>query len=207
MSKKYEMMKLQNILVYLLLVATVVLYVLYLTEKKTESVAVQSTDTLSNRGEHKIAFVNVDTLLKQYQFYDELEKKLLERQKGMEIELNRKMAAFEKEAQEFQRKVQLNSFLSEESARRQQQELIMKEQNLYKLREDLTVQLAKESQELEKQLLDTVTNFLKEFNANHTYDYILNKAAMLYGNDALDITDTLVYLLNKRYEASKARKK
>ncbi len=117
------------------------------------------------------------------------------------------MAAFEKEAQEFQRKVQLNSFLSEESARRQQQELIMKEQNLYKLREDLTVQLAKESQELEKQLLDTVTNFLKEFNANHTYDYILNKAAMLYGNDALDITDTLVYLLNKRYEASKARKK
>ncbi len=201
------MMKLQNILVYLLLVATVVLYVLYLTEKKTESVAVQSTDTLSNRGEHKIAFVNVDTLLKQYQFYDELEKKLLERQKGMEIELNRKMAAFEKEAQEFQRKVQLNSFLSEESARRQQQELIMKEQNLYKLREDLTVQLAKESQELEKQLLDTVTNFLKEFNANHTYDYILNKAAMLYGNDALDITDTLVYLLNKRYEASKARKK
>ncbi len=121
----------------------------------------------------------------------------------MESDLNKKMAAFEKEVQEFQKKVQLNSFLSEESARRQQQDLVMKEQNLYKLREELTLQLAKETQELEKQLLDTVTNFLKEFNANKTYDFILNKAAVLYGNEAFDITDTIIFLLNKRYESQK----
>lgn len=124
----------------------------------------------------------------------------------MENDLNKKMSAFEKDVQDFQKKVQMNSFISEESARRQQQDLMMKEQELYKLREDLSMQLAKETQALEKQLLDTVMNFLKEFNANHAYDFIFNKAALLYGSDALDITDTLIYLLNKRYEAVKPKK-
>ncbi len=201
------MQKAHNVLIYVLLLAIVVLYVLFFTEKKVEvsSYQLQNFDTIQRNDQLKIAFVNVDTLLKNYKFYDELEKKLLEKQKNMENDLNRKMAAFEKEVQEFQKKVQLNSFLSEESARRQQQDLMMKEQNLYKLREDLSIQLAKETQKLEKQLLDTVTNFLKEFNAHRTYDFILNKAALLYGNEGDDITDTLTLLLNKRYEAIKSR--
>ncbi len=201
------MQKVHNVLIYVLLLAIVVLYVLFFTEKKVEvsSYQLQNFDTIQRNDQLKIAFVNVDTLLKNYKFYDELEKKLLEKQKNMENDLNRKMAAFEKEVQEFQKKVQLNSFLSEESARRQQQDLMMKEQNLYKLREDLSIQLAKETQKLEKQLLDTVTNFLKEFNAHRTYDFILNKAALLYGNEGDDITDTLTLLLNKRYEAIKSR--
>jgi outer membrane protein len=154
-----------------------------------------------------IAFVNVDTLLRNYKFYDELESHLLEKQKKYEDELNRKMAAFEKEAAEFQKKVQMNSFLSMESAQRQEQELMQKQQSLIQLREDLTNKFMLETQELDKQLLDTVTMFLEEFNADKKYRYILNYNSFLYGEPALDITDTLIILLNQRYEELNPPKK
>lgn len=199
------MQKTTSILIGLLFVAVIVLFVLVLSKNNSENASLKISNDSTNAQNIgcKIAYINIDSLLKNYKFYEDLENKLLEKQKSMESDLNRKMTAFEKEVQDFQKKVQLNSFLSEESARRQQQDLMMKEQNLYKLREDMSIQLAKETQELEKQLLDTVTNFLKEFNANSTYDFILNKAAILHGNEALDITDTIIFLLNNRYKSKK----
>lgn len=197
------MQKVQQIILAVFGIAIIALFIIIFSQyKKSEPTNDLNTNDTSIHKEHKIAFVNVDSLLKKYKFYEVLEQKLMDKQKSLENDLNRKMAAFEKEAQEFQRKVQTNSFLSQESAQRQEQELMIKQQNLFKLREDLSNELAQESQNLEKQLLDTVTNFLKEFNANKKYDYILNKAAMLYGDEGLDITDTLVNLLNKRYESN-----
>jgi len=190
----------------LLFAGIILVLIIYLTSgnKNTEQTSNTYRDTLiTNTLNYRIAYINVDTLLKKYKYYEILEKKLLDKQKSLEKSLNSKMQEFEKEVKEFQKKIQLNSFLSEESAKRQQQELMIKEQDLYKMREDLSLQLAKETQEFEKQLLDTVINFLKEYNRDNKYDFIFNKAALLYGVEAMDITDTIVYLLNQRYEASK----
>lgn len=201
------MQKVQQIILVVFGIAIIALFVIVFTKNKhsLQSNNLNINDTII-RSEHKIAYVNVDSLLKKYKFYEVLEQRLLNKQKSLESDLNRKMAAFEKEAQEFQRKVQTNSFLSQESAQRQEQELMIKQQNLFKLREELSNELAQESQNLEKQLLDTVTNFLKEFNSNKKYDYILNKAAILYGDEGLDITDTLVNMLNSRYKSAEKAK-
>lgn len=192
-----------------LFIAVVVLFVLHFSSKsscKTESQKQSSKKAVNVQVNDDIAYINVDTLLKKYKFYEELESKLMEKQKGMESDLNRKSASFEKEAAEFQKKVQNNSFLSQESAQRQEQELMEKQQNLYKLREDLSNELMKESQGLEKQLLDTVTNFLKEFNSEGKYRYILNSATFLFGNEGLNITDTVAGILNERYSALSIKK-
>lgn len=162
-------------------------------------------DSLLANVNDDIAYISVDSLLRNYTFYEDLETKLLEKQKTMEADLNRKMSAFEKEANEFQKKVQNNSFLSQESAQRQEQDLMQKQQNLYKLRDDLTLELQKESQNLELQLLDTVTSFLKEFNKDRKYRYILNSGSFLYGNEGLDITDTITSLLNSRYKSKEIK--
>ncbi len=189
-----------------LFVAVGVLFVMHFTCKSSCSKnggnsGNSKNDSLRASVNDDIAFINVDSLLRNYKYYDFLESKLLEKQKSLEADLNKKMAAFEKEANEFQRKVQNNSFLSQESAQRQQEELMEKQQNLYKLRDDLSNELMKASSDLEKQLLDTVTNFLKEYNKEQNYRYILNSAGFLYGNEALDITDTIASMLNLRYEA------
>ena len=196
------MKNLSLILNALLFIAVIVLFILHFSSKPSINddikKSVNKTDSIPANND--IAYISVDSLLKKYNLYEELENKLMEKQKGMESDLNRKSAAFEKEAAEFQKKVQSNSFLSQESAQRQEQELMEKQQNLYKLREDLSNELAQEGQKLELQLLDTVTNFLREFNKDGKYRYILNSASFLYGNSYLNITDTVTTLLNSRYQ-------
>jgi outer membrane protein len=197
-----NMKNISLILNALLFIAVIILFILHFSFKTSTSgdtkKSVNKTDSIPANND--IAYISVDSLLKKYNLYEELENKLMEKQKGMESDLNRKSAAFEKEAAEFQKKVQNNSFLSQESAQRQEQELMEKQQNLYKLREDLSNELMLEGQNLEKQLLDTVTNFLIEFNKDGKYRYILNSASFLYGNSYLNITDTITTLLNNRYQ-------
>ena len=202
------MKNLSNLFMVVLFIAVTALFILHFTGKnKVEAnTDVKSNDSLAFNGSDDIAFVNVDSLLKNYKYYDVLEDKLLEKQKSLEADLNRRMAAFEKEANEFQKKVQNNSFLSQESAQRQQADLMEKQQNLYKLREDLSNELMKTSADLEKQLLDTVLNFIQEFNKDQKYRYILNSAGFLYGNEALNITDTIASMLNMRYEEANPEK-
>lgn len=203
------MKNLSLILNAILIVAVGVLFVMQFTCKNScsggDSKKNAKKDSLLANVNDDIAYINVDSLLGNYNFYEELEARLLEKQKSMESDLNKKMAAFEKEANEFQKKVQNNSFLSQESAQRQQEELMQKQQNLYKLRDDLTLELQKEGQNLELQLLDTVTNFLKEFNKDRKYRYIMNSASFLYGNEGLDITDTIASLLNGRYQSKEIK--
>jgi len=55
------------------------------------------------------------------------------------------------------------------------------------------------------QLLDTVTNFLKIFNKDMKYRYILNSGSFLYGNEGLNITDTITSLLNSRYKSKETK--
>jgi len=155
---------------------------------------------------NKYASINIDTLLKRYEYAKEMETQLLDKQKKLETELQYKMASFEKEAAEFQKKVQANAFLSMESAQRQEQELYEKQQNLLKWKDDMSLQLAQESQALEQQLLDTVNVFIADFNKTEKYEIIFNAAAFLYGHKGLDITDTVVVLLNERYKRFKTSK-
>jgi outer membrane protein len=190
--------------------AVVVLFILHFTSTSGSPGTSESNDTASSEVDTiipmKFASINVDTLLNQYEYAKEMEDKLMKKQKGLEDELARKMAAFEKEATDFQKKVQANAFLSMESAQRQEQELYEKQQKLLKWKDDVSLQLAKESQQLELQLLDTVNQFIRDYNKSERYEIIFNSAAFLFGHQGLDITDTVVVLLNERYHKFKPAK-
>lgn len=54
-------------------------------------------------------------------------------------------------------------------------------------------------QQSQKQLNDSIDNFLKEYAAKNHYDVILKKAAAFYLNPSLDVTNEVIEGLNKRY--------
>lgn len=156
-----------------------------------------------------IVYINIDTLLNNYDFYNDLKDKLLKKQKNIENELNRKSAEFEKEAMVFQQKVQNNAFLSLESAQQQEQELIQKQQNLLQLKETLSMQLLEQEQGMNRQLHDSIIVFIKEFNKIFNYQFILSKTfggGLIYANDSFDITDTIISGLNTKYRKIKLEK-
>jgi outer membrane protein len=201
----------------LIITGIIVLFILYFNQRNThtaknvipqndkkENSAILATNL--NNGEYKFAYINVDTLLAKYKLADELQEKLLKKQKQLEASLNKKTEEFQKQAAEFQEKVQTNSFLSLESAKAQEQELYEKQQKLLAYKDQISQEILQENQRLNKQLLDSVTNFLEEFNKKAGYTFIFNYATMLYALPSCDITDTVVKALNKRYETANSKK-
>lgn len=206
------MKQLSIILNAVLLISVALLYFMFFSSKKQNKTTNQNVKTAvfdsSSASKLSIVYLNTDSLLIQYILAKDLNDQLVKKQKISKANLETKAASFEKEAAAFQEKVQRNGFLTQQSAEAQQQELMQKQQNLQQLEYDLTQQLGKEQQELNRQLYDSIVNFLKIYNQKYNYQFILGHTpggGLLYANENLDITDTIIKSLNARYTASKKK--
>ena len=150
-----------------------------------------------------IAYLNTDSLLVNYVFAQEANEKLMKKQEDARLKLNTKARTLQNEMADFQRKLENNAFLSRERAEKEQQRLIKKQQELQELEAKLTEDIMIENQRLNMQLADTVTYFLKEFNADGRYHVILSNSAkdnVLMAAESYNITNEVINQLNARYK-------
>ena len=149
-----------------------------------------------------VAYLNVDSLLANYVFAQEANETLMKKQEDARLKMNTKLRTFQNEISEFQRKLENNAFLSRERAEKEQQRLAKKEQELQALEAKLTEDILLENQNLNKQLVDSLNSFLKEFNADGRYHVILSNNAndnVLMAAEQYDITSEVIEGMNKRY--------
>lgn len=160
-----------------------------------------------------IAIVNIDSILKYYTLAVESSEKLMSSYEASMVQLDTKARAFQKEyetfqkdAMDFQRKVEAGAFLSRERAESEQarlqtkgQQLEKKQVDLENLRQKLSNDFAVQQQELTLQLADSIQTFLKDFNADGRYHLILNEAALMNKVAGYDVTNEVVEGLNARY--------
>ncbi len=187
--------------------------------------APQQAAVLAGNSGCNVAFVNVDSLMRNYKLAIKLSDQMMDKRESAEASFrqkinelqtafNAKAQAFQANAEDFQRKVQYNSFTSLERAQeaqaklqKEQQKLQEKEQEYQKEMQVLDAKLSQELAELEaslsKQLNDTLSNFLKEY-ANGRYSLIIANSVMnnnvLYSAPGVDITEDVINILNKRYK-------
>ena len=148
-----------------------------------------------------VAYLNVDSLLANYTFAQEASEKLMTKQEDARVKMNTKLRTFQNEVADFQRKLENNGFLSRERAEQAQQKLAKKEQELQELEAKLTQDIMIENQKLNVQLADSLTNYLKEFNADGRYHVILSNTAkdnVLMAAEQYDITTQVIDGLNAR---------
>ncbi len=149
-----------------------------------------------------IAYVNVDSLLINYNFAKDLNETLLRKQENSRANLNEKGKVLEAEMADFQKKVQNNAFLSRERAESEQRRLMGKQQELQQLEQRLSNELMVEQQKMNEQLRDTINAFLKEYNKTKNYHLIISNTMndnVLYAKDAYNITNDVVKKLNELY--------
>ena len=185
-----------------LVVAVAVLFFLHFSGSKAETKNVKSKN-IETAESGEIAYVNIDSLTKNYKFFEDLRELLMQKQQNSELSLNRKGAAYEKEAMDFQEKVQKH-LITQRQAEEMQQKLIAKQQTILKLRETLGMQLAQDEAAMNKQLHDSINSFLLDFN-NDRFKMILSISIgqnLLYGDETLDITEEVIEGLNNRYNGS-----
>ena len=61
-------------------------------------------------------------------------------------------------------------------------------------------ELKKESDTKMKEIIDSIKDAVKNYAIDNGFDLIINKSAILYGKDGIDITGSILEKLNKEYK-------
>lgn len=172
--------------------------------KKESEVTRTFTSGEDTTGILPIAYVNVDSLLQNYNYSKDLNEIILKKSENSRASITQKARSLQSEMQDFQRKVENNAFLTRERAESEQQRLINKQQELQNLDNQLAQELVAEQQRVSEQLRDTLVSQLKEFNKDKHFQVIFSNTVgdnILLAGDAYDITGELIEYLNKNYSS------
>lgn len=200
------MNKTQILIDSILAVGIITLFALFFTQKPAGEASVSTENAPVAEGNLPIAYLNLDSVLTQYQFAVEASDKLMNKQEDARLKLNTKARTLQSEAADFQKKLENGAFMSRDRAEQKQQELMKKQQDLQELEAKLTNDIMLENQKLNMQLADTINNFLSEFNADGRYQVIFSNAGkdnILQAAAGYDITAEVVSALNARYNNKK----
>ena len=158
----------------------------------------------------KIAYIEVDSLMTQYDFAKDYSVTLQKKSNNARNTLTQKGNQLQAAVNNFQQKLQNNGFQSREQAAGVQTAIERQQRDLQELQARLENELANETQKFNMALRDSLNNFLTSYNKDKKFDMILSKSGdnILFANKKFDITQDVINGLNKRYKpAASAAKK
>lgn len=150
-----------------------------------------------------IRYVDIDSVMATYTLSKELDeqgRKLMLDYQRME---NQKSNELNNLAAQIEQKRNNNGYLSQESFDADVQNVQRKQNEAQKILGAHQEKIQKQIAEFNRQLSDSIQNFIQEYNATRHYDAILYRASGLYFNPALDITGEIIDGLNARYKSEK----
>lgn len=194
-----------------LAVAIIVLFILFFTSNKGNTGDNKTSLSFTegdSTGILPIAYVNVDSLLINYNYAKDANDALMKKYNSSNATLTQKQRQLQSEGAEFQRKVQNNAFLSQERMQQEAARIQKIEVDLNNMAQKLQEDYMIEQQRVSSQMGDSLRLILKEINNTANYQMILSNTGMdnvLFAKDGHDITQKVINLLNSRYksEASK----
>jgi outer membrane protein len=189
----------------ILLAGLVVLYVLFFTRGRSVERPLPLQAQKTSGKALSVAFVNIDSLNIHYDYVKILRRDLESTGKRLQAEVLAEQSALEKEGADFQRQVSANT-ISEDKAKLIYEQLMQKSTLLDQKKQRYTQQVADQEMNMNLRLVDSVTTFLKRFNRQYRFDYILGfktGGEILIANDTLDITKPVLDALNTEYQQRK----
>jgi len=169
-------------------------------EEETETTEQETTQA----GGVKIAYVELDTLMNQYQLYKDYSEVLTRKGNNIQNTLAKKQRALESHAAAVQKKYESNGFTTRDELERAQAGIQREQQELAQLADRLNSEFNEEQARINTEAKDSIQSFLKRYNKTKKYDYVMVKAGdnLLIANSKYDITQDIVKGLNKRYKRS-----
>jgi outer membrane protein len=198
------MKKLSLVLYVVLFLAVAGLYFLHFSGPAKAKKSETAVNTLGSPAQG-IAYINIDTVIFKFDMFLDKRNDLVNKQKSAEAELNSKGTQYQKDAKDYQDKIN-KGLLTRASAAQIEQSLGQQQQELVSLRDKLQSNLVEEEQVMNRQVLDYITKFLEENRTEYNYQYILGKSfgsVVLYADNSSDITQKVLDAINKKYKGEK----
>ena len=195
------------ILNVVLIVAVLVLYGLYFRNSggSTSNSTNGSDKSAVTAPSGSIVYINTDTLLANYKLLEDAKGELLGKRDKAEKQLQARAAKLQEEVRSYQTRAKAG-LLSNNEMQVTEEDLTRKQQELMQYQQSLGAGFAEEERLFNNRLYDTLVNYLKEYNVERKYQYILNHTrggTILFSQEGTDITDEVLKGLNERYIKSK----
>lgn len=147
----------------------------------------------------KIAYIDVDSLLANYAFYQDLAEEMTRKEENYRLALTEENNKLQKEYAEHQKKIQNGVYSSVERAQSEENRFQKRNQALMEKSDKYSQELLAESNANSQKISETVDNYIKEYNKTHGFNLIISKASLLYADEALNITAEILEGLNAAY--------
>jgi outer membrane protein len=151
-----------------------------------------------------IVYINSDSLLSKYDYSKDMNKKLEEKGKASQADLQAKGQAFQRQVAEYQKNA---ATMPADQRQTQEQLLQRKQQELQGYQQNATAEFQQEQGAENAKLYDKIADFTKVYAKEKGYKLVLtySKAnpTVLYGDATLDVTGDVVKRLNDAYAKEK----
>lgn len=194
------MKNLSLVLNIILLVAVCVLFYLHFAGEKAE---VKGKPNMMEAAAYSVAYINADSVLKNYDFFKEMQVKLQEKGQQLEEEYKSRAEGLQREVNDYQRNV---NNLTIGQAKALEENLMKKQQNLRMYQESLSQDLLREESKINQELYEKITSFLNDYSQNNGLQMVVkyNQGSdVLYASDSMNITKTVISGLNESYKKEK----
>lgn len=171
---------------------------------KQESKPAAKTSKVAAKGElPNYRYVDLDTVLAKYALAKDYNEEMMRMQSSMESTMRTHEKRLQSQAAVMQNKMNNNGYLTRESYEQDQNSLNSMQAEAQKQAATLQSNFEQQALQAQKNVNDSINAFIAEYNKSRGYDAIFFKAATLYINPALDVTDEVVEGLNARYNKLK----
>ncbi|MGB5463481.1 MAG: OmpH family outer membrane protein [Aureibaculum sp.] len=150
----------------------------------------------------KIAYVDVEELMKEYKGTKDAESSIKGKSDILRAELDSLIVGWETKAREYQQKA---PGMSTKLKAEREQVLMQEQQSINQRQQIIQQEVQLEGQESLKVLSKEINDFVKEYAKEKGYNFVLgttgDNGTVMYGEEKADITDDVLVQLNKAYKS------
>lgn len=174
------------------------LYYLHFSSSKSQVVLVRSDKDSSVNHGNKVAYIDLDSLQNNYEYYKKIKTDIDLKQNASTDEINNLQKRYQSRAMQLQQKGPTMNQHDQEVAMK---EINQMQQDLQAKKQSIDNDLFSYNSKMKEDILTRIQNYLKEYNKDGRYDYILSyePGFMFYKDTALNITREVIEGLNKQY--------
>lgn len=187
----------------LALIGVIALFLMKPGDKKTARPIIKKLDSTGKEvlvAGSRIAYVDIDTLEANYDYFKRKKSEFESRQKNIDADLEKSANALQNEYIALQKRAQSGQ-LSEAEGETAQQRLMQKQQELELKRQNLGTKYMKDQEAFNKEIHDNLHKYIELYNEEKGYDYILSYSkdgSILYANKENDITRDIIEGMNSK---------
>ncbi len=185
-----------------LLILVGILFYLHFSSKKTPETATAAVADTAPPGTFRIAYFDMDSIERNYDYLRNVKNELKAKEGELNGQLNTLKNKYMSKVTKFQQEAQT---MTQERQSSMQKDLLQEQKVIQNKEQAINSELQDESFKKMQNVNKTIEDFLKEFNKNKEYAYILGyqSGTIYYKDPRYDITNTVLKGLNESYKNKK----